>query len=400
MTRKWQEGGARSFQSSTGINTTTEALGSSETFTGTLEKNDYPEVGVSCYSDTAGTLYFDFCVDETTGNIRTFPTAGFAVSAGVHEFHTAVKLSRFFRVRFVNGSSAQSTFQLYTYYGENFRQPSAPLNQSYGIDSDSILVRPSIAWLDISRGLNSGISVVEKFGYSDNIGTGWTPVAMAEVYQTPSSAVSLEFVSSSSDDALNDTGAHEITVEGLDGNWELQTVSTAAHATNGQTAVNISGTWLRVFRAYVSKSGAYGSATTASHAGAITIRVQGGGATYAEISVLASFGMGQSTIGAYTIPSGYTGHVFIKDITADSGKTVDAAFFVREFADDVSSSYDGTMRVRSVITGISGGAAFSPNSGDVPLGPYVGPADLGFLAKGASTPEVAVEFEIFLVQET
>ena len=143
------------------VNSSTSTLAGAATFTGTAEQNSLPDVMASCYADVAGTLYFDFSVDGT--NWRTFPTNGFAVSAGIHEFHTAVKGPRYFRVRFVNGASAQSTFQLYIYFGQ-FRQPSAPLNQPLGLDSDAILVRPTYPWMDISRGLVSGVTQIKKFG--------------------------------------------------------------------------------------------------------------------------------------------------------------------------------------------------------------------------------------------
>ena len=78
------------------VNTTTTPLGAGATFTGTAEQNNSPNVGVSCFSDTDGTLYFDFSVDGT--NWRTFPPTGFAVIANIHEFHTAVKLGRYFRI--------------------------------------------------------------------------------------------------------------------------------------------------------------------------------------------------------------------------------------------------------------------------------------------------------------
>lgn len=124
------------------LNTTTTPLGGAATFTGTAEHNSASDVMVSCFSDTAGTLYLDFSVNGT--DWRTFPTAGFAVSANSHEFHTSVKGPRYFRVRFVNAGGAQSIFQLFTYYGD-FRQPSAPLNQSISSDSDSIITRSIIA---------------------------------------------------------------------------------------------------------------------------------------------------------------------------------------------------------------------------------------------------------------
>lgn len=143
-------------------NTTTTALGSNETFTGAAEQNSFPDVMCSCYSDVVGTLYFDFSVDGT--NWRTFPTGGFVVAAGIHEFHTAVKGPRYFRARFVNGSSAQSTLQLYTYYGQ-YRAPSAPLNQSVGVDADALVVRPTITQDEISTGRRGGVTPFNKFAH-------------------------------------------------------------------------------------------------------------------------------------------------------------------------------------------------------------------------------------------
>jgi hypothetical protein len=57
------------------------------------------------------------------------------------------------------------------------------------------------------------------------------------------------------------------------------------------------------------------------------------------------------------------------------------------------------MRGQSVIVGVdSGGRGLSNNT--APYGPYVGPCDIGFLAKvDATTGSVAVDFEIFLIQE-
>jgi len=280
--RIWQNGGSRSPRSEVGFNSTTTALSGSATFTGEWEENDYPEVGVSTKTDVAGTLYFDFSNDGGA-NYDTFPSGGFVLSAGIHEFHTAVKLGRAFRTRIVNGASDQTYLRHYTYFGENFRLPSAPMNQPIGLDSDASIMRTPFPFLDYSRGLWTGVKVVKKFGANASIGTGLTPVCSAGVYPTPTSAVSLEFVSSSASDALNSTGAHEITVVGIAPDWTEQTVSTAAHATDGTTAVAITGTWLRIFRAYVSKSGVYASSSAASHVGTITVRVAGGGATYARL---------------------------------------------------------------------------------------------------------------------
>lgn len=123
-------------------NTTTTPLGISATYTGTGEQNDYPEVMVSCFADVTGTLYFDFSVNGT--DWRTFPTAGFAVAANTHEIHTAVKGPRYFRVRYVNDGTGQTTFQLYTYYG-TFQKLNAPLNQALASDSDALTTKSVIS---------------------------------------------------------------------------------------------------------------------------------------------------------------------------------------------------------------------------------------------------------------
>jgi hypothetical protein len=128
------------FQSTS--NNSTTPLAGGATFTGTAEQNNVPDVMCSCYSDVAGTLYFDFSVDGT--NWRTFPSSGFTVSAGIHEFHTAVKGPRYYRTRFINGGSAQATFQLYTYFGW-FRQGTAPIGSSIADDADAIVVKSVIS---------------------------------------------------------------------------------------------------------------------------------------------------------------------------------------------------------------------------------------------------------------
>lgn len=121
-------------------NSTTTPLASGATFTGTGEQNDYANVGVMVKTDNTGTLYFDFSNDGSNWD-STFPVNGFDVVADVSEFHTAVKLGRYFRVRLVNDTGAQSYLRLTTYYGQNFLPSAAPLNQSINDDSDAIISR-------------------------------------------------------------------------------------------------------------------------------------------------------------------------------------------------------------------------------------------------------------------
>jgi len=143
------------------LNTTTTPLATGTTYTGPGEQNSFPDVGVSCQTDQAGTLYFDFSVDGL--NWTTFPTNGFQVAAGIHEFHTAVKLGRYFRPSLVNDGTDQSYLRLFTYYGQ-FRQANAPINQVIGADSDAIIVRSIDSQTDLAFGNFAGYSEDTKFG--------------------------------------------------------------------------------------------------------------------------------------------------------------------------------------------------------------------------------------------
>ncbi len=120
-------------------NTTTTPLASLATFIGTGEQNQFPDVYVSCITDQAGTLYFEFSNDNANWNI--FPPSGFTLTAGVHEAHKALKAGRYFRIRIVNTSgSAQTYLRAYTYYGI-FDQLTSPLNFAPNNDTDAITTK-------------------------------------------------------------------------------------------------------------------------------------------------------------------------------------------------------------------------------------------------------------------
>lgn len=127
-------------------NNSTTPLAAGATFTGTGERINYQGVTVSCKTDQVGKLYFDFSNDNT--NWDTFPTNGFDLAAGIHEYQRARKDYRYFRARVENTSANPQTYlRLYTYYGEA-DLPSAPLNQSIGTDSSAIITRSVVVGSD------------------------------------------------------------------------------------------------------------------------------------------------------------------------------------------------------------------------------------------------------------
>lgn len=117
-------------------NTTQAALAESGTFTGQWEVNGYEHVIVNALADQDGTLYIDFGLvkDGSLGSapsddtITTTFTRTVPVYADRSVFQSLVKgPGRAFRVRFVNGSSAQTSFSLGTFYGDSlFPASSSP----------------------------------------------------------------------------------------------------------------------------------------------------------------------------------------------------------------------------------------------------------------------------------
>lgn len=220
-------------------NTTTTPLGSGETFTGGWSYSPLPDVMVSCMTDNTGTLYFDFSNNNGT-NFSTFPVGGFGVEAGTHEFHTALKGPRWFRVRLVNDTGAQSYLRLYTYFGAFPKTPNAPINSTIGKDADATIVRTISTDLEIAFGRFSGISEDAKFGEVrgidaiDNATDVWTygddgfGGALTKTF--PSSAQTL-YVSS---DSTSDT-SKVVRVSYIDANGLSQTTDVTL---TGQTVVN------------------------------------------------------------------------------------------------------------------------------------------------------------------
>lgn len=191
------------------INTTTTPLTGSGTFTGTWEQNKYPQVMVSMITDVAGTLYFDFSNDGTNLD-STFPTQGFVVSGGIHEFHTAVKGNRYFRVRYVNGSSVQSYLRLYTYYGSDFVPSVAPLNQTASLDQDAIFTRGTIPQDEITLGRRSGVTSWGKFGYDADVDTTEVVASFGGLYAPLSISQNFTVSYTNTTDGSGTAGARQL----------------------------------------------------------------------------------------------------------------------------------------------------------------------------------------------
>ena len=263
-------------------NSTSTPLGAGATFTGTAELNPAPWVAVEAHADQAGTMYFDFSQNGT--DWQPHPAEGFIVQAGEDKFHSAVKAERYFRIRVVNGATAQTELRVTTYYGI-FGQQTTPLNHQVGLDEDAVLTRSTFPWLDAARGLTIGQKTVAKFGRNESVGTSFEPVALGGVYQTPqaASATTLRIKSGGdSNDTAAGSGARQVTLEGLDENFEEVSETVATNGASASSATTA--TFTRLYRVYVSESGTYATLAAGSHVGDIVIENGSGGTDWATIS--------------------------------------------------------------------------------------------------------------------
>lgn len=225
---------------------------------------------------------------------------------------------------------------------------------------------------------------------SGNITTSFVPITSALVYQTPTAAASLEILSSSANDTSAGTGARTVTVTGLNASWAevSQTITM-----NGITAVAIPTALIRLTKIEVTTSGTYASMSGGSHTGTITVRGAGGGATWGTIDAT-NWPAGVSSIGCYTVPTGKSAYIVWKTINTDSSKVVDSRFFIRPHADIVAAPYTGIMKQMELEANLTSESVHLPRA---PIGPFVGPCDMGYIAKTSSgSAVVTCEFQLLL----
>lgn len=246
--------------------------------------------------------------------------------------------------------------------------------------------------IEVVKGNIPGHSLIHVFGKAI-VGTTLVPIASSLKYPTPTAAVALEVISSDADDTAAGAGAREITVVGLDANWEE---ITQVVATNGLTAVPLPISMLRVYRWWVSASGVYATATTGSHQGTITIQEVSGSALWFN-GLITPYPKGQSEIAGYTVPTGFRAYIFIQAIIADSSKSVDVMFLSRVNADTVVAPFTAMRSVKN-WGGVSSAAVGADTN--APIDAFPARTDLIFLAEvGTGTAAVSVDYEVLLVKD-
>ena len=269
------------------------------------------------------------------------------------------------------------------------------MSSPYNNDVKSALMARDFFW-EVSRGNVPGHRIVHKFGHNGAV-TALTPVCDGGVYQTPTAAVTIAAISDDVDDTAAGAGAQQLTIEYLDSDFveQIGTLEMNGTTETTETILDV----LRIVRAYVSRSGTYATSAAGSQQGTITFKVASAGATWGTIPEIgvSGMGVGQSLIGAYTVPAGHTAYVLTTQASVEvSGtKSADIYFFARSNADDVTTPFSGAMRMKSLVGSVAGVNQANHKSYEA----YAAKTDIGFMAFASSSAAVSVDFEMLLVAD-
>ena len=244
----------------------------------------------------------------------------------------------------------------------------------------------------VSAGEIAGQSYVHKFGKNEDVAATFEPLSIGAFYQTPqpASATVLRVKAGNiADIDTTGTGARKITIQGLDETGALVSETLSTNGTSAGTAGTV--TFMRVFRGYVSESGTYAGDGSDSMAATVIIETSAGVVwlTLHKPDV----GRGQSQIGLYTIPLGYTAYVYSYLLTTDSNKAVDFLFFKRESILDSAAPYQARRTVVEEV-GVQGHLNGTFLWGQK----FTELTDLGWMVKAAAAAQATVDFDMLLIQ--
>jgi hypothetical protein len=144
--------------------------------------------------------------------------------------------------------------------------------------------------------------------------------------------------SSSTDDAEAGTGARTVQVYGLDADYNEITETVIL---NGQTAVNTTNLYLRVFRAFVATAGSGENAAGTIYIGTGTVTTGVPATIYAEIPV----GVNQTLMAVWTVPANHTAYISrgtLSGASNNAGHAILGKFCFRPLG--------GVMRVAAEVT--------------------------------------------------
>ena len=157
--------------------------------------------------------------------------------------------------------------------------------------------------LQVARGQIQGHRSVTVFGFNSDVDTSQVSVwPLPSLIPFPAAALQMTVSSTSANDTSAGTGARTVVVQGVDASYnEVTEIVTL----NGQTAVTMTASLLRVNYAYVATAGSGNSAAGDIYIGTGTVTAGVPATAYDIIK----FDYNNTTTGSYTVPAGYTAYV-------------------------------------------------------------------------------------------
>lgn len=194
--------------------------------------------------------------------------------------------------------------------------------------------------LQVSRNQIAGHKHLFKFGLNPDInGTLETVWSSSIPYVYPTAATVMKVSSTSASDAAAGTGAHTVYVAGLDANYnEINEIVTL----DGQTGVNTTNLFLRVFSAYVVTAGSANTAIGDLYIGVGTITAGVPATVYAKIDI----GENQTNMAMWTVPANHTLYIYRGTFSAASNNAAQyvlGKFMFRNFGGVFRNAADITV---------------------------------------------------------
>jgi hypothetical protein len=249
-------------------------------------------------------------------------------------------------------------------------------------------------YLEVAKGNVEGHTHINKFGHNSTATAGDDIWGGDGTYQYfPTAAVAVDIVSDSTDDDSGGIGAIQVTVLGLDTNWDEQTETVTL---NGTGVVQLNSTYVRLFRAFVAEAG-----TSNSNIGNITAyaRATGSGVTAGDVGIYLGAGDGQTLHCIYTIPNNRTGY-FVKGYVGlgTDAKTAENGIF--RWLMRFNNGLNGAWLTQGEVGLVNLGNSHWQYEYGIPAGPLPEKTDIRIeLTEASSTFDAVGGFDIILVED-
>jgi hypothetical protein len=287
-------------------NTTTTPLGISATYTGAWSfVEPFGEIKVAVIADVpAANCFLQLSNDGVT--VQTSLNLPPQLVAGKYRFiHSLNPSLPYFRVVYDNGTVAQTELMIHTTLlvqtGNGFISRATQVLDRF---SDVKIVRTvNDPVIDRNLGLINYQEAKRKWGINEAVGQGSYEDIWAEggTYPILETATTVRIAAGGNGaDTAAGAGAREITIVGLDENWNEATETLATNGTAASTSTTT--TFIRINRVYVSVCGTYAGSNTG------IIRVQDTAATIGTLAHIPA-GLGSTFQAIVAVPAGKTAYI-------------------------------------------------------------------------------------------